>query len=31
MDPLTGKDLAEDVILISESEMKPKNFQGFYC
>ncbi|KAJ0089295.1 hypothetical protein Patl1_32563 [Pistacia atlantica] len=30
VDPLTGKDLAEDVILNSKSEMKHKNFKGFY-
>ncbi|XP_031254888.1 increased DNA methylation 1-like [Pistacia vera] len=29
-DPLTGKDLVEDLILNNKSEMKHKNFQGFY-
>ncbi|XP_031247407.1 increased DNA methylation 1-like [Pistacia vera] len=29
-DPLTGKDLVEDLILNKKSEMRHKNFQGFY-
>ncbi|XP_031251248.1 increased DNA methylation 1-like [Pistacia vera] len=30
VDPLTGRDLALDVILNSKSKTKDKNFQGFY-
>ncbi|XP_044508906.1 increased DNA methylation 1-like [Mangifera indica] len=29
-DPLMGKDLVEDVILNNKSEMRHKNFEGFY-